>query len=191
MAYEPPVVVYDANVLYPFHLRNLLIQCAVDRLVVARWSAEIHDEWIRNLAADSVTLTRERLERTRDLMNRVLPDATVEGYERHVAGLSLPDPGDRHVVAAAIEAGASLIVTWNTRDFPARALQPHGLRQQRPDTFLLGLYEAMPDVTIEAVRNARRNLTKSGLTAEAFVEALKRQKVVRFARILQAWAKEI
>jgi len=47
MAYDPPIVVYDANVLYPFHLRNLLIQCAVDRLVAARWTDEIHEEWIR------------------------------------------------------------------------------------------------------------------------------------------------
>lgn len=191
MAYEPPVVVYDANVLYPFHLRNLLIQCAVDRLVVARWSAEIHDEWIRNLAANTSTLTRERLERTRDLMNRVLPNATIESYEQHVAALSLPDPGDRHVVAAAIEAGAALIVTWNTRDFPARALRPHYLRAQNPDTFLLALYESSPDVVIGAVRNTRQNLTRSGLTAAAFAEALARQKLVRFVRILQARIGEI
>ena len=57
MAYSPPRAVYDACVLYPFHLRNLLIQCAADRLVEARWSAEIHDEWIRNLAADTPGLT--------------------------------------------------------------------------------------------------------------------------------------
>jgi hypothetical protein len=42
MAYDPPVVVYDANVLYQFHLQNLLVQCAVDRLVAARWTDEIH-----------------------------------------------------------------------------------------------------------------------------------------------------
>jgi hypothetical protein len=46
MAFEPPIAVYDACVLYPFHLRNLLVQCAVDRLVDARWTDEIHDEWI-------------------------------------------------------------------------------------------------------------------------------------------------
>ncbi len=53
MGFEPPVVVYDACVLYPFHTRNLLIQCAADGLVRARWTDAIHDEWIRNLAVAS------------------------------------------------------------------------------------------------------------------------------------------
>ena len=60
MASDPPVVVYDACVLYPFHLRNLLIQLAVEGLVPARWTDAIHVEWIRSLAkADNVS--RERL----------------------------------------------------------------------------------------------------------------------------------
>jgi hypothetical protein len=69
MAYRPPVAVYDACVLYPFHLRNLLIQCAVDRLVKARWSDEIHDEWIRNIIAKEPRLSPQRLLTTRDQMN--------------------------------------------------------------------------------------------------------------------------
>lgn len=184
MAYEPPVVVYDANVLYPFHLRNLLVQCAVDRVVEARWSDQIHDEWMRNLAASSDNVVLARLRRTRDLMNRVLPGATVRGFERHIASVSLPDPDDRHVVAAAIESGAALIVTWNTRDFPARALLPHRLRAQRPDAFLMARYETATEVMKEVARNARSNLTRSDLTAKAYAEALRRQRIVRFAQVL-------
>ena len=184
MAYEPPVVVYDANVLYPFHLRNLLVQCAVDRVVEARWSDQIHDEWMRNLAASSDNVVLERLRRTRDLMNRVLPGATVRGFERHIASVSLPDPDDRHVVAAAIESGAALIVTWNTRDFPSRALLPHRLRAQRPDAFLMARYETAPEIMKEVARNARSNLTRSDLTAKAYAEALRRQRIVRFAQVL-------
>jgi hypothetical protein len=191
MAYDPPIVVYDANVLYPFHLRNLLIQCAVDRLVAARWTDEIHEEWIRALTANVATLDRDRLLRTRDLMNRALPEANVTGYARHLPGITLPDPNDRHVVAAAVECGASLIVTWNTKDFPARGLRPHGLRKQSPDAFLLALREAAPDAMIEAARNARRNLTKSCRTASEFIEALRRQKVVRFAKVLGEHSAEI
>lgn len=66
MASSPPIAVYDACVLYPFQLRNLLVQCAADRLVDARWSNEIHDEWIRSLLAREPKLTRARLEATRD-----------------------------------------------------------------------------------------------------------------------------
>lgn len=115
MAYRPPIAVYDACVLYPFHLRNLLVQCAVDKLVDARWTDAIHDEWMRNLVADDASLPAARLRRTRDLMNRFLPDANVTGYQKHVAQIELPDPDDRHVVAAGIEANASLIITWNAR----------------------------------------------------------------------------
>src|SRR5215210_177580 len=102
MTYKPPVAVYDACVLYPFHLRNLLIQCAVDRLVEARWTDDIHEEWIRNLAADTPGLTEDRLRATRDLMRAVLPDADVRGHATLIASIQLPDPDDRHVVAAAI-----------------------------------------------------------------------------------------
>ena len=75
MASKPPVAVYDAGVLYPFHLRNVLIQCAFDGLVEARWTDDIHDEWIRNLAANTPPLSSERLIATRDRMKVVLPDA--------------------------------------------------------------------------------------------------------------------
>ncbi|WP_245269733.1 hypothetical protein M728_005162 (plasmid) [Ensifer sp. WSM1721] len=102
MASKPPVAVYDACVLYPFHLRNVLIQCAFDGLVEARWTDDIHDEWMRNLAANTHALPLERLEATRDRMKAVLPDADVANYRPLVANLKLPDPDDRHVLAAAI-----------------------------------------------------------------------------------------
>lgn len=112
MASDPPVAVYDACVLYPFHLRNILIQCAFDGLVEARWTDDIHDEWIRNLAANTPGLSIERLEATRDRMNAALPEAAVADHRPLIADLTLPDPDDRHVLAAAIAGKASVIVTW-------------------------------------------------------------------------------
>jgi predicted nucleic acid-binding protein len=161
MAYKPVIAVYDACVLYPFHLRNLLVQCGVDRLVEARWSDAIHDEWMRNLAANVPTLSVRRLAETRDLMKRVLPTADVTGFEKHISQLTLPDPDDRHVLAAAIAARASLIVTWNLADFPAKALAPHHVSAQNPDDFLMDLYAAAPGATIAAAENARKNLKRT------------------------------
>lgn len=100
MAFEPSVAVFDACILYPFHLRNIVVQAAVDRLVDARWTDAIHDEWIRNLAAGAPAIPVERLQTTRRLMNEALPMAMVNGYEHHIAVVNLPDPNDRHVVAA-------------------------------------------------------------------------------------------
>src|SRR5215472_9440683 len=111
MAFEPAVAVFDACILYPFHLRNVIVQAAVDRLVEARWTDAIHDEWLRNLATGSPTVPMERLHRTRRLMNEALPTAMVSGHEDHVSAVNLPDPNDRHVVAAGIIAGASIILT--------------------------------------------------------------------------------
>ena len=70
--------------------------------------------------------------------------------------VELPDPDDQHVVAAAMEAGASMIVTWNLRDFPVRELRKHDLARQTPDAFLVGLYEQAPDMLIALLANARR-----------------------------------
>jgi hypothetical protein len=183
MAYRPPVAVYDACVLYLFHLRNLL-QCAVDRLVQARWTDEIHDEWIRNLVADRPALSSDALRRTRDLMNHVLPEANVTGRQRHVETVRIGDPDDRHVVAAAIEAGASLVVTWNVRDFPVGELARHGLRRETPDMLMMALYQELPAVVVATAARARNNLTRSGTAAVEFVQALDRQGLHRFAQTM-------
>jgi predicted nucleic acid-binding protein len=182
MAFEPAVAVFDACILYPFHLRNALVQAAVDRLVEACWTDEMHDEWIRNLAARAPAVPIERLQNTRQLMNEALPRALVSGYENHISLVNLPDPNDRHVVAAGIAAGASIILTWNVRDFPAKELKKLGLRRETPDVFLSGLYDKVPDLTISSLANARRNLTKSRVSAPDFINVLNRHKLIELAK---------
>ena len=179
-ALRPPVVLLDANLLYPFHLRNLLIQFAVERLIDVRWTAEIHEEWIRNLAADG-RVTRERLTRTLGIMNRVLPGADVRDYEHRIASLTLPDAGDRHVLAAAIEAGAPVLLTFNLVDFPEACLTPHGISARHPDDFLCALHASDPAAVEAAVNLARENLTVTAPAMGAFLEALARQRLVNFA----------
>ncbi len=191
MAFEPVVAIYDACILYPFHLRNIIVQAAVDRLVHARWTEEIHDEWMRNLVGKAPSLSIERLEATKRLMNIALPAATVTGYDRHIQTVSLPDPDDRHVVAAAIEANASHILTWNLRDFPAGDLKKHGLVRQTPDAFLAGLYDQVPQLLLASLANARLNLSKSGMSAEAFVDMLCDQKLAQLAKRLRGHLGEL
>jgi hypothetical protein len=152
MAFEPSVAVFDACILYPFHLRNVIVQAAVDHLVEARWTDEIHDQWIRSLAARAPAIPMARLQKARELMNDALPAATVSGYEDSVSLVSLPDPNDRHVVAAGIAAGASIILTWNLRHFPAMELHKFGLRRETPDAFLSGVYDKAPDLIIALSR---------------------------------------
>jgi hypothetical protein len=185
MAFEPSVAIFDACILYPFHLRNIVVQAAVDRLVEARWTDEIHDEWIRNLADGTPIIPIERLQITRRLMNDALPTAMVSRYQHHVPAVNLPDPNDRHVVAAAIVAGASIILTWNLRHFPAKELKKFSLRRETPDAFLSGVYDEIPDLMVGSLANARRNPSKSRVSPLDFIDILRNQRLARLAQRAQ------
>jgi predicted nucleic acid-binding protein len=127
----------------------------------------------------------------RDLMNAVLPAASVVGYEAIIPSVELPDPEDRHVVAAAIAAQASVIVTWNIRDFPSAELRKHGLTKQTPDMFLVALFDQWPDVMVEVTGRARRNLRVSQVSAEEFISALRHQRLVRFVHRIEGRVGEL
>ncbi len=116
------VVLYDANVLYPSMLRDLLIRIAQAGLVQAKWTDRILDEAFDNLTANRPDLDYQKLRRTRDLINRAIRDCLVTGYEPLIEVVDLPDPDDRHVLAAAIKAHAQVIVTDNLKDFPPDVL---------------------------------------------------------------------
>lgn len=130
MKYSSFTAVYDACALYPAPLRDFLMWLALSRRFRARWSAEIHHEWKRNLLKNRPALTAEQLDRTSALMDQAVADALVTGHEPLIEGLKLPDPNDRHVLAAAIQCHASVIVTFNQKDFPASALDPFGIEAQ-------------------------------------------------------------
>lgn len=95
----------DACVLYPVPLRDFFMRLAV-ALYQPKWTEEIHEEWIRNVLLDRPDLSPAQLIRTRDLLNRYGGACLVTGYQSMILTLTLPDAGDRHVLAAAIKAGA-------------------------------------------------------------------------------------
>lgn len=126
----------DANVLYPAPLRDVLLQLAVSDLFLARWSEDIHHEWIEALLRVRPDLDRSKLEKTRELMDAHTRDALIYGYERLIPSLTLPDRDDRHVLAAAIIGKCDIIVTYNLKHFPNDILQQFGIEAQHPDDFL-------------------------------------------------------
>ena len=175
----PLVAVYDACVLYPAPLRDLLMHLALTGLFQARWTERIHEEWTRNLLEDRPELSREKLERVRRLMDAHAEDCLVTGYESLIGSLSLPDPDDRHVLAAAIHAKAGTIVTYNLSDFPAASLERYGVQAQHPDAFVLRLLGLDRERVVQAVRNQRANLTRPKVTADALLATLEKQRLVR------------
>ncbi|CAG9185408.1 hypothetical protein LMG23992_05537 [Cupriavidus laharis] len=174
MKHSTFTVLYDACVLYPAPLRDLLMWLALSGRFRARWSARIHEEWKRNLLKNRTDLSRRQLDRTSDLMDAAVPDAVVEGYEDLIAGLALPDPDDRHVLAAAIRCNASVIVTFNLGDFPSRVLEPLGMEAQHPDEFVENLLDLAPAAVVGAVQNHRRTLRSPVLSTPAYLETLLR-----------------
>lgn len=171
----PMTAVYDANVLYPAPLRDLLIRLAQAGLVRAKWTDAIHDEWLRNVLQDNPRLSAERLARTRNLMNDAVRDCLVTGYENLIASLSLPDPDDRHVLAAAIHARADVIVTYNLSDFPAFALAEFDIEPLHPDEFVVFLLDAAPGAVCAAVRRQRASLQNPPKTADEVLATLESQ----------------
>ena len=93
--------VLDACVLYPAPLRDILLSLADAGLFHARWTLDIQDEWTRNLLSKRPDLNAEQLRTTQDRMIAAIPDCLITRYEPQIAGLSLPDADDRHVLAAA------------------------------------------------------------------------------------------
>lgn len=178
---HPATAVYDANVLYPAPLRDLFIRLAQAGLVQAQagWTDAIHDEWVRSALADNPALSADRLARTRTLMDEAVRDCLVTGYEDRIESLTLPDPDDRHVLAAAIHASAEVIVTFNLKDFPAVALAGYNVEAAHPDDFLCGLFDAAPGPVCAAVKRQREGLRHPPKTAEELLVTLEGQGLVQ------------
>lgn len=177
--------VYDACVLYPAPLRDLLLQLATTGLFRAHWTADIHKEWMRNVAMNRPDIAPKQLERTRELMDAHVHDCLVEGYESLIPAIDLPDDNDRHVLAAAIVAGADVIVTYNLKDFPDEKLNCYGIEAQHPDEFLTHLIDLAPSRVCAAAAGIRSRLRKPPKTAAEYIDTLEQQQLPHTASVLR------
>ena len=177
--------IYDACVLYPAPLRDLLMHLARTGAFRARWTDRIHDEWIRNLLANRTDLQQAQLERTRQRMNEAVEDCLVTGYEELESVLSLPDADDRHVLAAAIRGRADVIVTFNLRDFPEAVLQPKGIEAQHPDEFVRHLFDLNTGAVVAAVRDQRTTLKNPPKTTRELLDTYLNQGLTRTVAALE------
>ena len=179
-------VIYDACLFYPAPLRDLMIRLAQTRHFHARWTEEIQREWLTALLRHRPELDETKLQRTMTLINQAVPDCLVTGYAQLIEQLSLPDPNDRHVLAAAIRAGAQTIVTINVRDFPQEALADFDIDARHPDDFILDLADRDPAIVTTAAKFQRAALKHPPMSAELFVDTLRRQGLPGVAGFLQS-----
>ncbi len=118
-------------------------------------------------------------------MNTHVGDAVVTGYEPLIESLELPDPGDRHVLAAAIHCKAGAIVTSNLKDFPSHALNPYNIEALHPDEFIHLQIEIAPSTCLAAFKKQRKALLNPVMEVEEFLACLQRQQLPRTVSFLR------
>ncbi|MBX3001597.1 MAG: PIN domain-containing protein [Caldilineaceae bacterium] len=182
------IALLDANILYPAPLRDLFLQLAVMDLFRVRWTTAIHREWIEALLRNEPHRNRATLERTQTLMDQATRDSLITGYEAIILTLSLPDPDDRHILAAAIVGNCNVIVTRNVADFPNETLASFGIEAQHPDEFLYAQLTLTPGLFCTAVRKVRARLKNSPYTVEQYLAILKRQGLIATVSELEQYS---
>jgi predicted nucleic acid-binding protein len=161
--------ILDANVLYGRLLRDVLLSLAEAHLYSAKWSADIRDEWMRNLIGNRPE-KETSIRSAAAAMERSIPDCLVTGYEHLIESLRLPDAGDRHVLAAAITGHADCIVTLNEKHFPTEVLASFGVERQTPDEFVLNQVMLQPPIALAAIKRMRERWQKPQYTAAAMID---------------------
>jgi len=148
---------------------------ALEDIFRARWTNQIHEEWITNVLKNRPDLSYEKLDAVRSLMDAHVRDCIVEDYEILIPSVHLPDENDRHVFAAAIKCGADVIVTSNLKDFPDEALRQYGMEAQHPDVFIRHLIDLFPERVCSAARRHRSSLKNPPVDTDQYLELLERQ----------------
>jgi predicted nucleic acid-binding protein len=181
------IVVYDANALYPNTLRDLLIRIAqLPYLVQAKWTEKILDEVAEALRKNFPDISDEKTDRLRDLMNAAVRDCLVHDYEPLIGSLDLPDPDDRHVLAAAIKVNAQEIVTWNVRHFPRERLAPWNIRAKSPEDFVLDQIGIDRQAVWACVQQIVDSRTRRPVTTEDVLNELAQDGLVGSVASLRA-----
>jgi predicted nucleic acid-binding protein len=174
-------VILDACVLYPTVLREMLLGAAAAGAFVPLWSGRILQEW-QGVAARNGHEAMARVEIA--LVADRWQGAGVAVPEGADAGLVLPDPGDIHVLAAALAGQADAILTLNARDFPGPMLARHGLIRRAPDEFLHEWALAEPGAAARVAGAVQARAAAAAGAPQPLRPLLKRAGLPRLARRL-------
>lgn len=153
--------VLDTNVIYPVDIRDILFWFAHYELFTPKWSTHIFDELEKVMTRKGIPA--EVIQKQISRANTAFPDALVQNYEALIETLELPDPDDRHVLAAAIKTNANVIVTNNLEDFPEDYLASFGLSAKSADDFITDLIDLNHGAAVEAFRSLVLNRTNPDL----------------------------
>ncbi len=180
-------VLYDANVLYPSLLRDVMLRLATTGLFRAKWSKQIQDEWTCNLQKNHPDLA-DKIPGLVEKINKNFHDCMVSGFEHLIPCVSeLPDPGDGHVLAAAIQCRAEIIVTKNIKDFPSEVLDKYGIEVRHPDDFITELCDLSLSKCLEAFRKTRAPFKNPPLSQDQFLGRLLKNQLPQTVKLLDEY----
>lgn len=174
----------DACVLYPRLLRDVLLSLAHADLYTARWTVEIEKEWTAALLENKPG-TELMIAHAVEQMRTAIPDCLVIDYESLTETLNLPDANDRHVLAAAIRGNADAIVSFNTKDFPATALDKFDIELQTPDQFVLNQLMLHPPWALSAIKKMRQRWERPEMSATDIVDLFEKRQLAQTAAHLR------
>lgn len=179
---NPFVVILDANVLFPFRVRDVLLTFAHDGLFRARFTEEIMAEWTQNLLELKPSL-KKSIKSQVDMIRQTFDECFVTGHMPLIEGLGMPDKDDRHVLAAAIRCSAQVIVTENKRDFPPDLLDEYDIEVLGADEMLVNTYELFPVEAARALGKVRGRYKNPRMNVSEFLLDLTRAGLPKLAAI--------
>lgn len=182
----------DANALVPVRQRDLILSLAEGGFFRVRWSAHVLDEFERTLAKLYPSKGEAWPAKQRHAMECAFDDAMVSGYELLLPIFSGgPDPDDAHVMAAAKQCDAAVIVTSNLRDFPADLLAPFGIEAVAPDDFIADAIDLDQESAVAVIGKMRRRLANPALDASALIAQLRRHHLNQTADLLEPYGDQL
>lgn len=180
------VVLGDANVLYSRVLRDYVLYAMAHQLIRLRWSRQILAEAIEHLIENVESFDEAAGEGLVAAMNGTFPYSQVETTDdavAAVAGFTLIDEDDRHVIAAAVAAEATFLCSDDRTGFPPEVMATLGIEWITADALLSALVEEAPDTMLRVHRTAVSRLT--GATDESTIAALRGAKAERTADLVE------
>lgn len=175
---------FDTNVLFGFHLNDVILGLAERGLFRPLWSERILDELSKNLTEHGIP--DASVKRRVDAMRHAFPDATVSGFD-DLIGTMTNDPKDRHVLAAGIRANCEVLVTFNLRDFPDESVDAYDIEIVHPDKFLLDQLDLYPGPTVGVLRQLIADYSSPTLEMEDLLVRLADAGVPDFASAVRRY----
>ena len=179
-------VFLDANVLVPVALADTILRCAERELFRPAWSERVLTEAKQAILTVNPDLSPSRVDYRLTSMRQAFPEATVTNYEKLIEQVHLPDPDDRHVVAAAHRYGADLIVTNNLKHFPKGELFRHSLEVVNADHFLQDMLDLAPNTLVKVITSQAADMKNPPRNVSDILITLGRAGVTGFVQDYRA-----